>query len=58
MRTPRTSPHCRNVFLLSPDDLSLEYQCRDDVSELKLDFLGLRKAVCGCCRQRGAYAEC
>ncbi len=30
----KTSPQCRNAFLLSPDVSLVKFQCRDDVSEL------------------------
>ncbi len=31
----KTSPQCGSVFLLFSDFLSLDFQCRDDVSELE-----------------------
>jgi len=34
-RGSKTSPQCRNAFLLSPDVSEFRFQCRDDVSESK-----------------------
>ncbi len=33
---PKTPPLCRNAF--SPSVLGLDFQCRDDVSELRYNF--------------------
>ena len=32
LKRGKTSPQCRNAFLLSPDVSEFEFQCRDDVS--------------------------
>ena len=47
----KTSPQCRNAFLLSQTFLSLEFRCKDDVSGLKIDVSGLRRALCCHCMQ-------